>query len=556
MASLTLDVSSVYPEGTSLGAYEVRTQSSQDSAPLGTPVDTDTVSAGEVTFDNLTEDETYLAVGQVSGAWVKYGFTVNLSPPGVLVNGVELATQEALDAEVSTRASADSSLDTRTDATEADIAVLNEFINVKNYGCVGDGVTDDTTNFLAALTAAEAATSSGAKVVAPSGSYLLDGEINFDQFVTFEGAGARETILKLNDAGSSIHFNEYGGATNSRGGEVSGFHIDGQNLATTCMDVHHSVNRNFRDFRVSRPGEDGIALLVRAAQNCNFIGFDAEATRATLNTTGIKVTESSGSCRFSKYSLNEFSYADIHVTQDTAGGQEGIGYPEPRFISFDDGIVERGVTTTACLIRVHSGRDLWFTRQVLALGVGDTVSAGYNIVEVNDDGAGATTRQIYFDMGHTAGCTSSAKYSTAFDISGSVDTYTSIRRWQFGNNLEGVNIASGQTCTVKDYNNTSTTTMFPGIDPNTQTKTAANTISTMDPQIDYYEVSGNTTINTLNATYSGHQIVLKFSGTPTVSSSAGNLKLSGLVDMSATADDLLCLVCDGTNWHETSRVVK
>lgn len=568
MPSLTLDVSAVYPEGTSLGAYEVRTQSSQDSAPLGDPVDTDTVSAGEVTFDNLTEDETYLAVGQVSGAWVKYGFTVNLSPPGVLVNGVELATQEALDAEVSTRASADSSLDTRTDATEADIAVLNEFINVKNYGCVGDGTTDDTTAWNAALTAAENATGNGGKVVAPPGTYLLDDEINFDQFVAFEGAGERECILKLNDAGSYLHFNEPGGSTNSRGGAVSGFHVDGNNVATTCMWLHKSVNRTFEKFRVSRPGASGIALLSDAAQNCNVEQFDIEATNAL--TVGIKITDSSGSMRFKGLSIVGGDYAGIWVTQDNAGGQEGIGYPEPRFIHIEDAIVEHGDPTTACALRVHSARDLNVNNSQLLVGTDVASSGPYTIIEINDSGEG-TTDQINFDNVHVSGGADPIKDSTAFLISGGSDCRVRVNTVNLGNNNIGVNADSGQTVEFMSYRGPSVTTMFTGagtirrraigdtlIYPPAGTKalTAAGSITGVEYEHTYYPVSGNTTINSLNATYAGHQIALKFSGTPTVSSSAGNIKLSGLVDMSATADDMLCLLCDGTDWHETSRVVK
>ena len=102
--SITLDVSGAFPDGTELGAYEGRTQVSPPAAPLGDPVDTATVSAGSVTFDNLAEDELYIAIGQVSGEWIQRGFVVNQLPAVPVLGGIEIATQAGLDAETATPA--------------------------------------------------------------------------------------------------------------------------------------------------------------------------------------------------------------------------------------------------------------------------------------------------------------------------------------------------------------------------------------------------------------------------------------------------------------------
>lgn len=407
----------------------------------------------------------------------------------------------------------------------ADIAVLNEFINVKAsaYGCVGDGTTDDTTAFTAALTAAAAATSAGGKVVAPPGTYLLDGEIAFDQFVSFEGAGARECTLKMNDAASRVLFNEYGGGTNSRGGRVSGFQVNGNSLSTVCMEVELAVNRSFSDFRIISPGTNGIGLLVQGAQNCNFRDFDIECNSAA-GTTGIKVTNSVGSCRFDNYSILEGNYAGVWVTQTDSGAQYGIGYPEPRYITFDNGIIEHGDPSTACAMRIHSGRDIWVTRQQMFVATDQASSGVYTIVEINDAGAG-TTSMLVFDKGSVSGgavttqlnggvtlpqatitvdstsgfgdsgtfevdgnivtytgktattftgCTGGSgavaddevvtqKESTAFDIQSGSSTYrTRIADYSFGNNRFGVVAAASQTVEVDNYRGPSTDTMFSG----------------------------------------------------------------------------------------------
>lgn len=346
--------------------------------------------------------------------------------------------------------------DDLSDALSADIAVINEFLNVKNYGCAGDGTTDDTTDFQAALDAAAGATTGG-KVVAPPGNYLLDGEINFDQNVAFEGAGERECILTLNDGGSYLHFNEPGAETNSRGGKVSGFHVDGNNAALVCIHSHKSVNRSFSNFRVSRPA--GIGLLVDASQNCNFENFDVEATNAL--TTGIKVTDSAGSCRFAKFSIVGGDYAGIWVTQDNAGGQEGIGYPEPRYCTFDNAIVEHGDPSTACAMRIHSGRDIMVTRSQLMVATDVPSSGPYVIIEINDSGEG-TVNQIHFDKCSVHGGADPQKDSTGFEISGGTNAYVRIRDINFGNNTIGIDADTGQQVECLSYRGPSTDTMFAG----------------------------------------------------------------------------------------------
>lgn len=72
-----------------------------------------------------------------------------------------------------------------------------------------------------------------------------------------------------------------------------------------------------------------------------------------------------------------------------------------------------------------------------------------------------------------------------------------------------------------------------------------------------FHITGTTTINTLTATWqAGSEVTLIFDAACTVNdndTSAGNIKLAGGIDFSATADDVLKLVWDGTSWFEVSR---
>ncbi len=68
------------------------------------------------------------------------------------------------------------------DITSAFLFDMLAQIDVRDYGAVGDGVTDDTAAFIAANAAAE-----GRRVLISKGTYLLNGDVTFDTETLFEG---------------------------------------------------------------------------------------------------------------------------------------------------------------------------------------------------------------------------------------------------------------------------------------------------------------------------------------------------------------------------------
>jgi hypothetical protein len=78
-----------------------------------------------------------------------------------------------------------------------------------------------------------------------------------------------------------------------------------------------------------------------------------------------------------------------------------------------------------------------------------------------------------------------------------------------------------------------------------------------------FSITGTTTINAITTAswQAGSEIILIFASTPTVkNNTAGGggtatMLLSGGADFSATANDILRLVYNGTNWIEESRSV-
>lgn len=75
---------------------------------------------------------------------------------------------------------------------------------------------------------------------------------------------------------------------------------------------------------------------------------------------------------------------------------------------------------------------------------------------------------------------------------------------------------------------------------------------TLPPGPDVVTVTGTTTITSVAAGQTGRRVTLVFSGALTFTDGS-NLKLAG--NFVTTADDTISLVCDGTNWIETSRSV-
>lgn len=88
--------------------------------------------------------------------------------------------------------------------------------------------------------------------------------------------------------------------------------------------------------------------------------------------------------------------------------------------------------------------------------------------------------------------------------------------------------------------------------PRTTASAAVNAASTttLVDYADFIAINGTTNINAITASWPGRRVTLMFTGTLSVAD-GNNLKLNAV--FSATPDDTLSLVCDGTNWFETAR---
>ena len=89
--------------------------------------------------------------------------------------------QAATTAEQQAREEADNGLQSSIDQLEQDVSKILDYANVKSYGAKGDGSTDDTTAFTAAI-------ASGKDLFIPDGEYIITGAINIGSPLMTSGA--------------------------------------------------------------------------------------------------------------------------------------------------------------------------------------------------------------------------------------------------------------------------------------------------------------------------------------------------------------------------------
>lgn len=466
---------------------------------------------------------------------------------------------------------------TYTEDVDYDVKVVGEVLNLSN-----DGTTDQAATLQAAQNNIES--QGGGRILigrSGRGSFALGSLVTFGHSVNIQGQGKRESVFKCTAASAGFYFvgsgdAGYSGSTN-RGGKSGGFHLNGNNTATTVMTMR-STNRIMEDIRLATPANNGTALYVDQAQNVDWYGIEAEDSSHSSSRTvkGIVFDGAASGHNFHGTSLNEFTNG--HVVFDSSyDAPSGLGIDYSNNITFVGNMIERTDTYNP-VIYGKAGTNITFLGGNITSG-GTTDSnlvAEYPIVKLDNSatrglaggGSSPTKNFSFYGVSFTGTLgAASAKFANVFQLENDLTSwhqhvylspscsYSNCKYLALLNAGSVVFLAPGQDNSSGGGLSSGWSNPAGAGKVNTRIQSSANSITTK-AQISYYELTGNTTLNTLSASYEGHQITIKFSGAPTVSSSAGNIKLSGLVDMSATADDLLCLICDGTSWHETARVVK
>jgi polygalacturonase len=125
------------------------------------------------------------------------------------------------------------------------------WVNVKDYGALGDNSTDDSTAINAAITAAN--TAGGGTVYFPEGTYICDASIVLQSNVYLVGAGRGATTLYTKNA-ADIHLINHTSAVTDVG--VMAMTLDGNRTNQTsgvhCLRSGAAMTRGvFRDLHIT-----------------------------------------------------------------------------------------------------------------------------------------------------------------------------------------------------------------------------------------------------------------------------------------------------------------
>jgi len=285
-------------------------------------------------------------------------------------------------------------------------------VNVKDFGCVGDGVAHDAVNFQKAIDTVAADPRGGGRVFVPAGRYDLASGIVVPSNVWGEGEGRNCTILQSLTL-DSVVVTASGAAPKLTDLTIVGFGTDGRSSGAKNALVVTSVEGVFRDLLIA-----GGASAIYAAGVDNLF----ENVKVT-QTTGRALVTSVGAdwyvrCKFDaapgwRRQTAAVSFLDgagenhvIHAdfSGDFVNSVEFDAAPRadtPPILVISDSILSAGVTLV---------RGKWFCLDHCELGGGD--------IAVNPPYAGDVTIDKNEALGHVRILKGST--STNYEISGNI----------------------------------------------------------------------------------------------------------------------------------------
>ena len=160
---------------------------------------------------------------------------------------------------------------------------LDQFATVKDFGAVGDGVTDDTdaiNRALYQLFCREVNPQIRRSLFFPAGVYRVTSTILIPTYATLWGEGADNSIIQLDDSTSDSTLNAYVARTAD---SLQQYGVNIGNNAATPPTFITVANLGFKNLD---PTTD--VFLVEDATNCNFekVSFFGPLTKTDLTTEG------------------------------------------------------------------------------------------------------------------------------------------------------------------------------------------------------------------------------------------------------------------------------
>lgn len=134
---------------------------------------------------------------------------------------------------------------------------------------------------------------------------------------------------------------------------------------------------------------------------------------------------------------------------------------------------------------------------------------------------------------------------------------------EFNGNIENVNIKSNAAIAASKLNLSTISQAVAFANTVTMTSkilkqakggdVASSTSITLGDDGNFFDITGTTDIETITAKQAGTVVWLQFDGALNLIDNSGNLELNGS-NIPVSAEDVVCLVCDGTNWVLASNI--
>lgn len=205
-------------------------------------------------------------------------------------------------------------------ATDLDTAFTNlsgVVYNVKGYGAVGNGTTDDRAAIVAAVAAAAAA--GGGTVFFPAGTYRISDRVDVGATVNLMGAGANCTTLKIDNATAAIL--KLGTGPAAAPGTVRGLTFTGAagSLPNVFFDNAVVVNVSFEE--CAFVGVANSTALVSASSGTGRVSFSHCAFSPVSTAVGSCAFSGSATCPGYFYDCKFITPATYNPTNGMLQGQ-------------------------------------------------------------------------------------------------------------------------------------------------------------------------------------------------------------------------------------------
>jgi hypothetical protein len=228
---------------------------------------------------------------------------------------------------------------------------LDDRVTLKDFGAVGDGVTDDTAALQRAINelflkssnpsygTSSSSISSRIVLEIPPGKYLISSTIHVPSYATIIGAGANKTIFVYTGSGAVIQPVHDGYPTawdNSTGTQprfitMKGFTVWSSLTASSVMLLNSVVDSRFENITLSGGYSETYTVLGGYSGNYNLnsqgitlTSYSAVSTSARNLFKDVKISNCSYGI-FSKYDIADNVFEDCSIVNVRLGIAFGIG---------------------------------------------------------------------------------------------------------------------------------------------------------------------------------------------------------------------------------------